>query len=168
MEFISWLYPSQIWLEGDHMLTLIPDLGGEPSLLPALHLCGFVYIIFMTDWGCCPGWCKPVLIQRGQCRLCSLPFGAAAELCRAGLCDLYHCSTVWISSFVLLLQFSERTGCWTGEKWSIFHRLFKYSSFYFAFLHHQVVYFPQCSCDIIIQVKVLFRYASDLMKTLSL
>lgn len=80
------------------MISILKLTRNVSSTLPTFYLCGFVYIIFVTDWGCSPGWCKPVLIQGGQYSLCSVPFGAALELCGARMCDLYHCSTMWIWS----------------------------------------------------------------------
>lgn len=135
-----------------------------------LSVCVFVYIVFMTDWGCSPGWCNPVLIQCGQCRLCSVPFGAAPELCRARLCDLCHCSALWIWSFVLLLQSDQKKRKKKEEAEPGRSITFSFSSTFLSltlFLHHRVVYFSLYSCDIIKLVEVLFKNAKNLLMKLN-
>lgn len=131
-------YVCQIWLDHRQMVTLIPPRGGpraSRSCWVRAHVCFFffVYIVFMSDWGFLgPGWCKPVLIQRGHCRLCSLPFGAAPELRRPRLCDLCHCwcvvnlnLCVVFFCFFFYSRIKKKKGGWARER---------SDSFFFSFL----------------------------------
>lgn len=86
---------SQIQFGEDRMFTLISDLGQAHAILRSpfdirvylyTSFSGLTEVVFQDD-------VTPVLIQRGQYRLCSVPFGAAPELHRARVCDLHHCST---------------------------------------------------------------------------